>query len=363
MRDVEQLANTVGSREAGANSTAADYIVSQFSEARFGVLKSNFSFETDPNRPATLSIDRANLDAITAGGSKDGSVTAPAAALPTAIAKDSLSGKIAVTTRGGASFQEKYDIAWASGAVGLVIMNSDPGTVTANLGENAAFPVVTLPGTAEPQLTAAAATGATLTITVPPPTLGSGTNITARSRSAHACTYIVVANYDAAPNSAGANDNASGVAVMLELARQFDDRSPVPELCFVALDARFAGGQGAQRYLEALTASGRPGTVIAVSRLGAGGKLTMYGDLALKTSLSAIAKSLGIGLDDGGNAPPASTDGDEFRAAGISTIEIARTGGPIGRDDVFGKVNGKLLTEAGKLAGELALNVSAKSVP
>lgn len=363
MRDIERLSKTIGPRVAGANTAAAEYIAAEFSKARFGVLQSNFTFETDPNRPAIVSAAGAQVEAITAGGSKAGDVTAPAAPLPGAIVRDGLTGKIAVAVRGGSSFQEKYDIAWASGAVGLVIVNSDPGSVTANLSEAAAFPVVTVAGSSQAQLDAAAKGGGQLSISVPQPNAANGTNITARSRSAHACTYVVVANYDSAPNSPGANDNASGVAVMLELARQFDARFPLPEICFVALDARFAGGQGAARFLAALTQSGRPGTVIAVSNLAAGGKLTMYGELTLKDKLAGLAKTLGVGLDDGGSAPPAATDGDAFRAAGISTIEVTRNGGPIGREDTFEKVNNTLLRDAGRLLGELALSISATVGP
>lgn len=363
MRDVEHLTKNVGPREAGKNTAAAEYIAAEFSAARFGVLQTNFTFETDPNRPATITVDGAPGDAITAGGSGAGEVTGSAAALPAAIVRDGLAGKIAVAQRGGTSFQEKYDIAWASGATGLIIVNSDPGSVTANLGQPAAFPVVTVAGALLGQLDAAVAAGSTVRISVPAAETASGTNITARSRSAHACTYVVVANFDSAPNSPGANDNASGVAVMLELARQFDQRFPVPELCFVALDARFAGGQGADRFLTALTASGRPGSVISLSKLGAGKALTMYGELTLKDRARTAADDLDIDLVDGGSAPPSATDGDSFRAAGISTIDLSRSGGPAGRDDTFERIDKKLLAEAGRLVGELALSVSATVGP
>jgi aminopeptidase YwaD len=361
LRDIQKL--TESPREAGNNTAAAEYIAGEFAAARFGVLQTNFTFETDPNRPATVTLNDKQIEAITAGGSTTGEVTAPLAALPGAIVRDGLSGRIAVAQRGGASFQEKYDIAWASGAVGLVIVNSDAGSVTANLGETARFPVVTAAGSAQAEVDAALVAGGNATISVPAAKTASGTNITARSRSAHACTYIVVANFDAAPGSPGANDNASGVAVMLELARQFDARFPVPELCFVALDARFSGGQGVDRFLSALTQSGRPGAVISIAKLGAGKTLTMYGELTLKDRARAAATALHIDLADGGAAPPASTDGDSFRAAGISTIELSRPGTPIGRDDTFARIEKKRLAEAGRLVGELALAVSATAGP
>lgn len=365
MKDVEALAKTIGPRPAGSDGAkrAVDYIANEFSVARFGVLRTDFTFETDPNRPATVTAGGTSFEAITAGGSKDGTVSAPAAALPAAIAQGALAGKVAVAVRGGASFQEKYDIAWASGAVGLVIVNSESGTVTANLGQPASFPVVTIAGSANAQMQAAAASGAVVTVTVSPPELAQGANITARSRSAHACTYVVVANYDSLPGSPGAEDNATGVAVMLELARQFDATNPIPEVCFVALDARFAGGAGAKRFLDGLTASGRPAVVISIARLGVGEDMTAYGELTLKSRLNELADDQDVKIKDGGSVPPAAGNSDLFRAAGISSIEIAREGGPIGRADVFSKVSEKRLGEAGRLIGALAKAVSATSVP
>lgn len=365
MKDVEKLSKSIGERPAGSEAgvSAVEYIADQFSAARFGVLRTNFTFETNPNRPATITVGGATIDAITAGGSKDGAVTGAAAPLPIGVVAGGLTGKVAVTVRGGASFQEKYDTAWASGAVALVIVNSDSGTVTANLGETAAFPVVTVAGAAQAQVEAAAANGSPLTVTVSAPETDTGTNITARSRSAHACTYIVVANFDSVPNSPGANDNASGVAVMLELARQFDQISPLPDICFIALDARFSGGQGVRRYLEALTATGRPASVISISKVGAGGDLTMYGELTLKNKLSGFAKSLGVSLNDGGLTPPAATDGDEFRAAGISTVEVSRVGGQVGREDTFDRIDSGKLAQAGRLVGQIAVTIGATTGP
>lgn len=45
---------------------------------------------------------------------------------------------------------------------------------------------------------------------------------------------VIGAHYDSVPGSPGANDNASGVAAMLELARQFNDAKPGRTLRFVA---------------------------------------------------------------------------------------------------------------------------------
>jgi Zn-dependent M28 family amino/carboxypeptidase len=365
MRDIEMLAQTIGPRAAGseADATAATYIADQFAAARFGVIRNQFTFETDPNRPATVTAGGTAIEATTAGGSGAGSVTAPAAELPDSIQQGALTGKIAVTTRGSASFQQKYDTAWASGAAGLVIVNSDAGPLTANLGQKAAFPVVTVPGASLAQLQAATRAGESVGISVPVPQTAAGANIIARSSTAHTCAYIAVANFDSQPGSPGANDDASGVAVLLELARQYGGMAKVPEVCFVAMDARFAGGFGAEHYLDSLTSEGRPAVVIAAARVADGGRLTIYGETTLKAKAGEIAKSINLKLTDGGAAPPATTNTAVFRAAAISTLDLTRPGGKIGRDDTLSEIQTSLLKDAGQFLGELLLSVSATIAP
>ena len=365
MKDVEMLAQTIGPRAAGseADAAAANYLADQFAAARFGVLRNQFTFETDPNRPATVVLDGATIEATTAGGSSAGSVSGPAAPLPESIQRGALSGKLAVAVRGSMSFQAMYDTAWASGATGLVIVNSDPGPLTADLGEAAAFPVVTVPGASLGPLQAAARSGQTFSISVRPPQTAAGTNIIARSQSAHACTYIAVANFDSQPGSPGANDNAAGTAVLLELARQFAAMAKQPEVCFVAMDARFAGGFGARHYLDSLTTAGLPAVVVSVARIADGDDLTMYGETTLKASATDVARTINVKLTDGGATPPATTNTDVFRAAAIATVDLTRPGGKLGRDDTVSNLKPAVLKESGQFLGELMLKLSATAVP
>ncbi|MEO8539071.1 MAG: M28 family peptidase [bacterium] len=365
MVDVQQLAESIGPRPTGsaASTAAVKYIADAFGAAHFGVSLNEFVFATDPNRPAAVKAGGAEIEATTAGFSGEGVVRGPGAVLPEAISRGALSGKVAVVVRGGTSFQEKYDIARLSGAAALVIINSDPGPVTANLKEAADIPVVTVAGAAAQQIQAAAQSGQPIEVSVPAAATAKATNLVARSNTAHACTYLVAANYDSAPGSPGANDNASGVAVMLELARQLGALPRQPEVCFVALDAQFSGGLGAKRYLDSLTTSARPGVVILLSQVGAGGALAMYGETTLKTQAAGIASSTTLKLTDGGANPPTASATDGFRGAGISTLDIRRTGGKSGQADTISTLNPELLRTAGQLAGELLLTVSAKTGP
>ncbi len=67
---------------------------------------------------------------------------------------------------------------------------------------------------------------------------GVGVNINGEMRGRDATQSLVVgAHYDTRPNSPGADDNASGVAAMLECARLLSGRRPRRSVEFVAFDA------------------------------------------------------------------------------------------------------------------------------
>jgi len=82
------------------------------------------------------------------------------------------------------------------------------------------------------------------------------------ARGPDAPVLVVGAHYDSAPGTPGADDNASGVAALLELARRFRGRSGAVELRFVAFSTEeppFFGSEqmGSAHYAAALAREGR----------------------------------------------------------------------------------------------------------
>ena len=93
----------------------------------------------------------------------------------------------------------------------------------------------------------------------------SGVNVVARLRGeagvAGACV-IVGAHYDTRPNSPGADDNASGVAAMVECVRALGGRRLRCDVIFVAFDAEERQGQlhglwGSGAFVRSLTGTAR----------------------------------------------------------------------------------------------------------
>jgi hypothetical protein len=367
MQDVRELATTIGERPAGSASSqkAAEYIADQLGQAHYGVFQSTFSFEVDPQREATLTVGGTKISASTARGSAAGTASGPAAGVGTAsvaLQAGSLAGKVAIATRGGPSFAEKYEAVRAAGAVALVILNSGPGTLPADLGAIASFPVVTVSGDDAPAVLAAAASGAAVAITVDPPQTANGATITARPSNAHACIYVLAANYDSLAGSPGADENAGGVAVLLEIARQFSVRKPVPEVCFVFFDARFSGGQGSAAYAAGLTNATKPAYLIDVHRIGSKAKLTVAGSPDLANRIATIAQQGKLSITTS-SKPAGQSDIDPFAALGVSAVDVSRSSSFRAADDRPDAISDTSLREAGQLLSELMRSLSATATP
>ncbi|MEN9232194.1 MAG: M28 family peptidase [Thermostichus sp. DG02_5_bins_236] len=69
---------------------------------------------------------------------------------------------------------------------------------------------------------------------------------------------LIGAHFDAVPGSPGADDNASGVAVLLELAQYFAQDPPRSPLWLVAFDLEERGLVGSRAYAQALKQQRQP---------------------------------------------------------------------------------------------------------
>lgn len=69
---------------------------------------------------------------------------------------------------------------------------------------------------------------------------------------------LIGAHYDAVPGTPGADDNATGVAVLLELAKAFAVEPPKYPVRLVAFDMEEYGLLGSQQYAEDLRQQGQP---------------------------------------------------------------------------------------------------------
>ncbi|WP_342678020.1 M28 family metallopeptidase [Methanofollis sp. UBA420] len=85
--------------------------------------------------------------------------------------------------------------------------------------------------------------------TDPETSFGPASNIIGVKKGATDQIVIVCAHYDAADETPGADDNAAGVAVMLEVARLLQDTTLNRTLYFIAFSGEEDGMQGSQRWV------------------------------------------------------------------------------------------------------------------
>lgn len=124
-------------------------------------------------------------------------------------------------------------------------------------------------------------------------------------------TLVIGAHYDSVAASPGANDNASGVAVMLELARLLIREKNTPTIKFIAFGAeegRYTNGKsvkgtgrvGSRAYVQSLSAAERKSIIamINMDMVGAGSRTLDIGDLS-KTGQPCSRNCLGLATNLG----------------------------------------------------------------
>lgn len=335
-RDVEQLADRIGSRVAGgpAVARAAEYLKSQFEAAGLVAELRPFQFSAFQDRGSSLEIDGldpAAVDVQTLAYSGAGDPRAELIDVGLAREGDfspaQVRGKIALAERGEIRFVDKAANLVAAGATGLVIFNNQPGTFVGSLGRQVGLPVVALSQEAGQQLRARLTAGpvaAHLRVDA-----GSseqtGHNVVA-SRPGGSRTVIIGAHYDSVSAGPGANDNASGTATVLELARVIAGRSYPFTVEFVAFGAEELGLIGSSRYVDALREADRRAVLamINLDMVGVGDRLSFGGDSALVEPALRAAGELGQSAGRMRSNLSSSSDHASFQAASIPALFVYR---------------------------------------
>jgi Zn-dependent M28 family amino/carboxypeptidase len=177
-------------------------------------------------------------------------------------------------------------------------------------------------------------------------------------------TLYIGAHYDSVPDGPGANDNASGSAVLLELARLFSSESVSPTLTFIAFGAEEPGMVGSKALVQQLDGGDRLSALgmINLDCVGVGTQLRLatiwQADRARNERVLRVAQQQAAAL---GLQPITSirgnSDHEPFAVAGIpSVVLFADTGGvACGPDyhqptDTSDKLDPVLMDQIGQLA-------------
>lgn len=169
-------------------------------------------------------------------------------------------------------------------------------------------------------------------------------------------TVILGAHYDSMDAGKGVDDNASGIAVMLEAAKALKDVETPQNVEFIFFGAEEVGLFGSDYHVSQMTPEAIANTVLMMNydSLVAGDTAYAYGDAGangkFRDRVLAIASEKGLTLiTQPGENPefPAGTTGDwsdhaSFKTAGVPYIYFESTNWTLGAKDGYTQVDTKL---------------------
>jgi aminopeptidase YwaD len=323
---VRALAERIGPRVAGTQAEAAaiQYIREHLATLGYDVQVFPFGFR-DPFLQGSVRLDDQELLAWPMGGSGGGRASGHAAdvglARPEDVSGVELQGKVAVAQRGEITFGEKLANVQEAGAAGLVIVNNRPGPFLGALGREAGIPVVGARGEDGAALAAAARSGLVLSVEVPAGGESRSATVLAAASPQTGCQVLVGGHHDTVPDAPGANDNASGTANVLELARAFAADGLDEGLCFATFGAEESGLFGSRALVARLQADqALPRAMVNLDVTGRGSEVEVIGSAALVSQALGLAAQAGIPARSATMPAASGSDHESFSRAGVPVV-------------------------------------------
>ena len=265
--DVEALVG-FGPRVAGtpAVEKAANYLVDQYKKAGYNTEIRTFTYTKFLDLGSSVTVDRLRIEGRALMGSGAGKAEGVLIAIPNfGRASDyaglDVKGKIVIVKRGEIRFLEKVRAAQTAGAIAVIVTNAVPGPLAGTLGEDVKLPALALDGTDGLPLYDRALKGPiTVQLEVNAKREAvTGRNVIAFMPGTDKPKLILGGHFDSVPGSPGANDNASGTAVTLEIARQLAGTPYAKQTWFMAFDGEEDGLQGSRAFVEKMPSDFRAG--------------------------------------------------------------------------------------------------------
>ena len=320
---IEHLAGEIGVREAGSKGerTAATYIEGVLAAAGYETAIEPFTAATRIDTSAATAGDvsvRPFMMNGSATGEAAGRLVYGGLGAPEDLAALDLEGAVLLVERGVLPFGEKARNAEAAGAVALLIANNEDGAYSGTLGGlRAQIPVVAIRQAEGELLLPLAERGVELTVRAAiEETAVASQNVV--GRGGERCEIYLGAHYDSVPAGPGANDNASGTALLLEIARQHRAGG----VCVVAFGAEEIGLFGSRAFVDAHDVSAAK-LMLNLDMVGRLDGPMIVGDAGLTQAILDAVDGAGEFPIAAGSFPQfASSDHVSFSEAGVAAVTI-----------------------------------------
>lgn len=207
---------------------------------------------------------------------------------------------------------------------------------------------------------------------------GVSRNVIARIAGASDSLVVIGAHYDSKPPSPGANDNASGCAVILEVATVLAERpvTPTVEIVFFGSEEIIGGDPDAHHFgsrhrMEMMSAAEQAATagMLSVDMIGFGpdfhSRTMGIGPATLSDLVLARARALGIPMTYRRDASATGlSDHEAYERAGIAVSCIARRPDPAYHTvgDVASHVSKAHVATAGTLVLDLVRGLDERTL-
>ena len=371
-RHVVVLAQDIGSRAAGSDAefAAADYIADELTSYGFRAQIEPFEVEyyveqdsrLEVRSPETITLEARALR-LSASGEATGDLVAAGIGRPEDFSAEGMTDQVALVERGEITFSDKLANAAAAGAAAVVVYNNEEGPFQGDLEEESTIPAVGISQEDGQRLLALLAQG--------PVTVHLSVQAGLRKVTSHnvvvrppdgRCERLVGAHLDSVEAGPGANDNASGVGVLLETARALAIGGGREGVCLVAFGAEEVGLVGSRHFVASLSADERDilQGMIDLDMVGVGDQWQLIGSQELVQEVDGEAASLGLDPVAAELPPGLGGDHSSFIGAGIPAILIYRSDDPRyhSAEDQVQFVEPRLLEQATELT-LLALHLLA----
>jgi aminopeptidase YwaD len=346
-KDVQALV-AFGPRVSGSQNLekAANYLQTEYKKIGASTTIEPFTFERIRDLGSSVTVNNKRLPADTLYSSSITDIEGLVVRIPNFGSRADyknldLKTRIALVKRGGITFLEKARAALEAGAIGMVLVNSVPGRLSANLLGDFQIPVVAISGTDGTPLLEQAAKG-TLRLRLISDVRrveAIGKNVVAKFSNTPP-KLILGAHFDSVPGSPGANDNASGTAAILEMARRLEPEI-LKQIWFVSFDAEEDGLIGSNAFVQTLPTSTLDGlkAMLNFDMIAVNNTISVGGSSQLIDLVRSIHPNIGQFNDFAGS------DHASFLAEGVPSLFFWRGFEPNYHLPADSQVNPQLLEE------------------
>ena len=325
---LEEFLEELGARASATEQelAAAQFLQSRFRALGFATELQTFTVEDMSLSGSGLTLNTPQPSEFAASpmgnsglGSVSGALTPVGLAMPGDLPDAGLEGQIALAKRGILTFQSKAENVFAAGAVGLVVYNNVAGLFQGVLATQPEFPVIALSKEDGETIEALLAqSGVTASITLTLENLPSR-NVIAEKKGPGDAVVILGGHYDSVTGISGANDNASGTAVLLAIAETLAKVDLPFTLRIIGFGSEELGLLGSQFYVESLSEDDIDKTKVMLNfdALGSGNGLSMFGDRDFTGLASELAGEIAVDVAVTRGIRGGSSDFAGFQAAGV----------------------------------------------